>query len=60
MASLPKRLWAWLVGPRKQTAFDARDEPMTRRERQREMLDSAEHPLDDHPSGDWARQQPFQ
>jgi hypothetical protein len=32
---------------------------MTRKERQRELLGAAEHPLDEHPSGDWARQQPF-
>jgi hypothetical protein len=60
MASLAKRLWAWVVGPRRGEAFDPRDEPMTRNERQREMVDSAEHPLDEQPSGDWARQLPFQ
>ena len=46
MASLVKRLWAWVVGPRAGRAFYPGDEPKTRRERQGEVRDSAENPAD--------------
>jgi len=60
MPSLPRRVWAWLF-ERRRTVDDPRDEVPTRAERQRQMLDDAEHPLDQgFPSGDYGRQQPFQ
>ena len=60
MSDKLKQLWARLTGRAEPTAFYPEEEPPTRSERASEILGEGKAPLDDHPSGDWARQQPFQ
>jgi hypothetical protein len=54
-----KRVWGWLFGRRRLTAYYPDEEPLTGGERRRKILAEGKAPLDDHPSADWGRQQPF-